>query len=446
MQGYIGHVTISDDRKTITKRYYEETRKLNRPELTVYGNTIYRIENISEHEAHTILLKTFPDDYPKIYSYRDNIPAEERDEPTKYFTDRHVDVNDYNFCEVTMEFIDKPLLGDVFYKYDPVKVLVMFFKRLISVIKEAHVIPADFHFNNILSDFPRKLYMIDYCFYQRIEPVCVAENGVTYTVDTPYTLTTISDSDAEHILMNYLRLMHTCHKIPYTYWNMLSMLYGQRSHEILAEAFTECGFSDYFKNEVKQSLLNPTVYLNRAGIIRSYIGGAERSCAPIRPVLKMMRDDPQRFAELQLKYETIKVTPEIIHDSTIDVNERAYAWCKFLKYNLSVDWNIVYGYVMQNLEELPFDLYVDEVPRSGLVSGTKNKIGHIRVKHPRAAHLKRVGQSCTAIYKHYNRLNPSDNDFLKWNAVKEITINDEYILDPTATYVLEDETTLVCSS
>ena len=137
-QGEMSKVEILDDNK-IKKSYFEPTTFYHKPYIFTSSNKVYLFERCSEHEAHEQLVNHLPNDFPKIYSYKEK--KWNGEEITGLFAKLmkrdNIKNEDLNVCEVIMEFLPYEQLDHIVYNIvqnerDAIDMMKIYFTKLLN--------------------------------------------------------------------------------------------------------------------------------------------------------------------------------------------------------------------------------------------------------------------------------------------------------------------------
>ena len=395
-EGQFGALTLLDNGTKIRKSYLEDRSNTNVPYLFTASNKVYLFEHVSEHEAHKLLCQHFPDQYPKIYEYSEkrylDIPEAERPNLPEFLVHTKAKPENLVYCTVTMEFIKYPTLRDIFNETihqstkAAIRLLKLWFKNQLDMIREAHIQPNDCHVGNMLSNFPDDFVFIDYGFYQKftiideiptdrsidddigynldpktneISKINIRTNEVTKLTKRDHIK--LSNHDVEMLLLDILRF-ELSRSLYQSLHNSLYLLFPTRLDEIYTKAMTELNLSTRFQRDIMVAIHNGRINRDVVYSVNNWLGGGNKQHVPIHRMLTFMRTNPDEFEALNHKWndeQIAKIRKMSVDEFFTYVNnpdnkitriERHLLQMRYRGYSPRREWMCMYSYVVNNLE------------------------------------------------------------------------------------------------
>ena len=347
-QGEMSRVELVGEDE-IKKSYFEPTTSYHKPYLFTSSNKVYLFERCSEHEAHEQLLKYLPSEYPKIYSYKEKKWSGEKVDGylAKLMNKTGIKNEDLNVCEVIMEFLPFEQLDHIVYdavknERDAIDMMKIYFRKLLNMIKLAHIQPNDFHSGNMLAKLNEAhkledLFIIDYGWYQRFQLVdelnersintgykLDVKSGEVFKIDLktgekqsiqPTSEFTLSDYDAEMLLMDILSFEFKRITVYRCFHLLLQLMFGGKVIDIYTKALNELNCSERFCRLVNDALSNSRMEASMRNSLMGWLDMSRYDCCQTHRLLTLMRTNK---GEMEAMVNKFKCDEEAIKKMTKD--------------------------------------------------------------------------------------------------------------------------------
>lgn len=494
--GVFGVIEYLDGETKIKKTYLEFTQHHHKPSLHTVADYLITLTAISEHEAHALLLKYKPDEYPNIYEYNEtkwiDVPSEQRMK-----LKNNKDTNYINQCTVVMDVVQGYNLDDdaykVFNKSNPAQtshIIALYFTELINIIKTMKLLPCDRHFGNVFYD-PKhdKLKFIDYGFFRTINVIHhITNDDIGHTFhhepnNTMYrdneelapTSDDIPDTLAQLILCQHLCTFDMCREYLHEVIPTVFRIHGTETPNIFIAALKEAKVCTQFTNEIMKIVVNAklTTSINKA--VANWLGGPYPPQVPSRRVLLYLKTNPAGFKAVY--YKTLTTLRDIKRKSTSELweslkqcepVERCLILMLYYDFDPFDEMNYLTAYVMSNLKPMTSPLWRAESRINGIIglqpgkhvkwdiplttSLNSSKVLNTLTTHDgikyiykfnnvKAAHIARCCNDYTTKIIKYPLDDANDKNPLNaTRIVGSITVESEYILDMFTEFVVKSIT------
>ena len=493
-QGAMSHVEIVDGK--IRKDYIEPTTLYHKPYLFTSSDKLYLFERCSEHEAHEQLVQHLPNDYPKIYSYKEKgYEGEQLVTSTmeKLFKRDGIKMEDVKVCSVLMELLpyeqlDHIMLDKVRTIDDAINLMTLWFKRLLDIIRYAHLQPNDVHSGNMLAkinertDKIEQIYVIDYAFYQRFQLVdIINSDSVNYgykldlktravskvnistgetVILTPTCEFELSQYDAEMLLMDMLAFEIKRISVYRCFHLMIQILFGGEVVNIWVQAMKRLNCSQRFIETICSCLTNCRFEMSRMSTLRYWLDAPRSDTCQIRKLLNLSLSNKQEYSKICDKFEPDKDKIKkmnkqelfaYIKENKLNTMEERYVHVLCLGLSMSHEWLEMISYITRNEQKINKHLFaiekVDGEVKVGDVIEWKNIVSASTTKeyalsldetkgdgyliefvNATAAHMHHFSDDYTTHQMACNSGDTMDENYFNHDAVYKIVISEEYLL------------------
>lgn len=505
-QGAMSKVELIDEHK-IKKTYFEPTTQFHKPYLFVSSNKVYLFERCTEHEAHEQLVKYLPNEYPKIFSYTEKKwNGEEIGSLLAKMMKRDgVKNEDLNTCEVVMEYLPYEQLDHVIYdvvknERDAINMMKIYFKKLLNMIKVAHVQPNDFHTGNMLAKVSNDgnnkledLFVIDYGWYQRFKLVDVlneksvgigygldVKNGEVFKVDVKsgerkavkvMNEFELNDYDAEMLLMDILSFELKRISVYRCFHLTLQLMFGGRIIDIYRTALKELNCSERFCKLVNDALSNSRIEMSVRSSLVNWLDACRSDCCQTHRLLTMLKVDKDGLDSLVSRFRTEeekirKMNNDELFEYVKALTKTEQRYVHSLRNGIVLihEFMNLLGWVIRNEKKVKGSLFRIEKRMNMINVGDVLKWDNLASASEIKDYALSFGESCEMNYRNYlfefinvpatylthlteditthqmacNRENPDDANYFKFDVIDRIIVGNEYVLNPVNKYKVVD--------
>ena len=212
--------------------------------------------------------------------------------------------------------VGQSLLGRIHDEQDAVNMMKIYFRKLLNMIKIAHIQPNDFHSGNMLAKVNNKnkiddLFIIDYGWYQRFKLVDeLSEQSVNmgYKLDTrtnevfkvnlktgerqliqPKDEFTLTDYDAEMLLMDILSFDLKRITVYRCFHLLLQLMFGGKIVDIYMKALNELKCSERFIRLVNDVLTNARMEMSIRNSLMGWLDMSRGDSCQTHRLLTLMK-------------------------------------------------------------------------------------------------------------------------------------------------------------
>ena len=416
--GAFSTTVIDKTNKRITKTYIEYRGEEDSPYLSLIGSNVYVSNIISENDSHKRLYESLPNLIPKIYNYNEkaylSVLENERPPIPEPIVDKPREM--LKICKVEMDYLPFPSLQSIHERIftksnlNEVKhVLTQWFELQLRIIGEAHIVPWDVHLGNMLYDESnKKLYIIDYAYYEFFELVERLDNETTKRNDIIYWFDPIKDK--HKLYKDNLNIKSTndfeltneevCEIFMFrlswfaSFRNatklhiLIATLYGMKTCvDLHIQVMKKLGFKQNQIDLVCEALTNSIGLFAIVRSVRNWLGGPFGKTCSSHRILSYMKIYPDKFQKMYDEIMNDKKLFKMTKDefwkwdrdniSTLPVMYRQFAHMLYLKYNPFDEMKNLLGFVYRNLVTMNTTLYRCETTDRFNEEQNKLKIGKI---------------------------------------------------------------------
>lgn len=285
--GDYGAITVNGTR--LTKEYTELKLTDRKPYLLTASNAIFKMSSLTEHDILKELSTLAPNDYPEIYDYTCVDLSTHQELLTKPIVQRGLEehnMEELNYCTLTMSYIPYPNLGINFNKLvntqtQAIHITKLIISSIFNAIKQTHYLPNDFHLENMLYDEPNdKLYLVDVAFWEKVELIdhfTINDVNTSYTISDDNSVSKyspmgeditstidvqeLSDYDIEMLMLDCFRNNLATFTLKGLY-PKLYLEFGIGTITIFDSAMKELNMSNKFRNTILNTIVNHQLYIN----------------------------------------------------------------------------------------------------------------------------------------------------------------------------------------
>lgn len=330
-EGAFSNVTINSKTNRLIKTYVENRGETDSPYLSLIGNNAYAINWFTENDSHNRMLKTLPEEVPKIYSYEEKkyLDEEESKRPPIPEPLKHRKPENLMICRVEMEYLPfKSLnkqLNDIFSDGDMNEIkniLKQWFEKQLQIIQFGHMLPFDTSLENMLYDRQnKKIYFIDYAFYEffnlieRIDPETTktktsiywfdpvedkhsifkhefAKDEVKMSVKDDFVLT---DDETRDLFMFRLMWFTTHRQEAKFHFSIINKFGLKTCVKLHSDVMNELGFKPSHINLLIETLKNSQEFFKTKQSVRNWLGGPYGRICSTHKLFTYMKIFPDVF-------------------------------------------------------------------------------------------------------------------------------------------------------
>lgn len=400
-EGAFSSIKIDKSTNRLIKTYVEHRGETDSPYIHVIGNNVYVINWICENDIHKRLLKSMPAMFPKLYMYEEQkyLDVDESKRPPIPEPLQHRKPESLMLCRVEMEYLPFPSLVsiiDTLLKSNNEKeiknIVKQWFSLQLQIIKEAHVLPFDIHVGNMLYDKrQKKIYFVDYAFYEffnlidRLEPNIVQTKDVIYWFDPTKDKHKIfkdydeiksndggfelTDEEVRDLFMFRLMWFANFRNETKLHHILSSKLGINECIKLHVEAMKELNFSQKHISLISEAISNANTLFSIGRSVRNWLGGPYGKVCSSHKLLTYLKIFPEQvekcYNDIKTKIdEWRKMNRDEFWDYYVNIlrQTKSSLYCQlaytlYLKYEPIDEYDRMIEFVKRNLQQTNHPIY-----------------------------------------------------------------------------------------